>query len=123
MCSGKSEYKSYLLYFFHFYETLSSLFSFSFFFFVSFFFFFFFFFLLGCYEVKSFADAIDVIMKSFQVILSFKNNRKTYRALTGGHEIISTKSFISLELTMLARQNLVTMLLGLGCKNSNAPNY
>ena len=85
--------------------------------------FFFFFFLLGCYEVKSFADAIDVIMKSFQVILSFKNNRKTYRALTGGHEIISTKSFISLELTMLARQNLVTMLLGLGCKNSNAPNY
>ena len=55
-------------------------------------------------------------MKSFQVTGRFKSNRKTYRPVTGGHQITSTKSLISLELTILTRLRLVTILLGLGCK-------
>ena len=85
--------------------------------------FFFFFFLLGFYEEKSLPDAIGLIMKSFQVIGRFKSNRKTYRPVTGGHQITSTKSLISLELTILTRLRLVTIVLGLGCKILNVPDY
>ena len=87
------------------------------------FFFCFFFFLPGFYEAKAPPDAIDLIMKSFQVIGHFKSNRKTYRPVTGDHQMTSTKSLISLELTILTRLRLVTILLGLGCKILNFPEY
>ena len=77
----------------------------------------------GFYEAKALPDAIGLIMKSFQVIGHFKSNRKTYRPVTGDHQMTSTKSLISLELTILTRLRLVTILLGLGCKILNFPEY
>ena len=74
---------------------------------------FYFHFLPGVYEAKSLPDVIG----------SFKNTRKTNQPLIGAQRIISTKSFVSSELTLRTMQKLVTMLLDLEWKKSNVPSY
>ena len=74
--------------------------------------------------VKSLPESIDLIVRSLQVIESFKNNitdpNKTIpRALTGAHGFISTKSLESLELTLWTLQRLWTILWGFEYENTD----
>ena len=59
---------------------------------------------VGVYDLKSLPDALELISQSLNVVSGFETDirsigREIPAAISGAHAFVSTKSFVSLQLT------------------------
>ena len=79
---------------------------------------------VGLYDLKSLPDALQLKSQSLNVVSGFEIDirsigREAPAAISGTHGFVSTKSFVSLQLTHWSLTKLFQNVSSFGCNHTN----
>ena len=82
---------------------------------------------VGAYDLKSLSDALELISQSLNVVSGFETDirsigREIPAAISGVHGFVSTKSFVSLQLTHWSLTKLLQNVSSFGYNHTNLLN-